>query len=94
MREIASKVMRATQLQTRLGQVFWHRTTHAWEQYMDRSRAAMESATTAQPEVAGRQSAAWHEYTLDFLQRGVLFWDTLRRRGNQYLEHEIAGKPP
>ena len=27
-------------------------------------------------------------------QRSVLFWDTLRQRGNHLLAHEIAGKPP
>ena len=24
----------------------------------------------------------------------MLFWDTLRQRGNQWLAHEAAGKPP
>jgi hypothetical protein len=28
------------------------------------------------------------------LQRWVLFWDTLRQRGNNFLEHERAGQPP
>ncbi len=36
----------------------------------------------------------WTEYSIDAAQRSVLFWDTLRRRGNQWLEHEAAGKPP
>ena len=36
----------------------------------------------------------WAEYNVDFAQRSVLFWDTLRQRGNQWLEHEAAGKPP
>ena len=36
----------------------------------------------------------WAEYDVDFAQRSVLFWDTLRQRGNQWLEHEAAGKPP
>lgn len=34
------------------------------------------------------------EYALDASQRGVLFWDTLRERGNDYLRHTQAGKPP
>jgi pimeloyl-ACP methyl ester carboxylesterase len=34
------------------------------------------------------------DYALDFLQRGVLFFDTLRQRGNNYLEHMQAGEPP
>jgi pimeloyl-ACP methyl ester carboxylesterase len=32
-------------------------------------------------------------YVTDWFQRWVLFWDTLRRRGNNFLEHEHAGKP-
>ena len=34
------------------------------------------------------------DYALDAAQRTVLFWDTLRERGNEYLRHEMAGKPP
>ena len=36
----------------------------------------------------------WYEYTVDFAQRAVLFWDTLRQRGNNWIAHEQAGKPP
>lgn len=36
---------------------------------------------------------AW-QFGADSLQRSVLFWDVLRRRGNVYLEHKKAGKPP
>lgn len=38
--------------------------------------------------------AAWLEYSTDALQRSILFWDTLRQRGNNALDHEQAGKPP
>jgi hypothetical protein len=34
------------------------------------------------------------EYAVDATQRSLLFWDTLRERGNEYLRHEAAGKPP
>jgi hypothetical protein len=37
---------------------------------------------------------AWTEYALDTAERTVLFWDTLRRRGDAYLEHERAGHLP
>ena len=37
---------------------------------------------------------AWTEYALDTAERSVLFWDTLRQRGDNYLEHERAGHPP
>ena len=34
------------------------------------------------------------EYWVDACQRTVLFWDVLRKRGNQAIEHYKAGKPP
>ncbi len=34
------------------------------------------------------------DYAMDAAQRGILYWDTLRERGNEYLRHEAAGKPP
>src|SRR4030095_12757689 len=36
----------------------------------------------------------WSSYMIDGFQRSILFWDTLRTRGNNYIEHERAGKPP
>ena len=36
---------------------------------------------------------AW-DYWVDTCQRTVLFWDVLRQRGNQAIEHYKAGKPP
>ncbi len=34
------------------------------------------------------------EYQRDFLERAVLFWDTLRQRANNMIAHERAGLPP
>jgi tellurite resistance protein/pimeloyl-ACP methyl ester carboxylesterase len=34
------------------------------------------------------------DYTLDRWQRSILFWDIMRRRGNNYLDHLRAGQPP
>ncbi|MCO6417348.1 DUF3141 domain-containing protein [Siccirubricoccus sp. KC 17139] len=34
------------------------------------------------------------DYALDATQRGLLFWDTMRRAGNAFTEHEAAGCPP
>jgi pimeloyl-ACP methyl ester carboxylesterase len=36
----------------------------------------------------------WLQYAVDFTQRSVLFWDTMRKRGNNWIAHEQAGKPP
>jgi hypothetical protein len=37
--------------------------------------------------------AAW-DYWADAVQRTILFWDVMRKRGNFFLEHEAKGKPP
>jgi len=42
---------------------------------------------------AGFGADAW-EYWVDAAQRQVLFWDTMRQRGNMLLEHKEKGKPP
>ena len=36
----------------------------------------------------------WQAYATDAAQRWILFWDTLRRRGNDFVAHERAGMPP
>lgn len=40
-----------------------------------------------------RYAEASQDYWVDALERQVLFWDTLRSRGNYYLHHSIEGKP-
>ncbi|HEY9250109.1 MAG TPA: DUF3141 domain-containing protein, partial [Rariglobus sp.] len=51
----------------------------------------------SQPGEASQRPPAAAE-TLDYLrdcaERSVLFWDTLRRRGNDMLEHARLGMPP
>ena len=34
------------------------------------------------------------DYLVDAAQRWILYWDVLRQRGDNYLEHEAAGAPP
>jgi Protein of unknown function (DUF3141) len=61
--------------------------------------AAQATETTTVPTqeralpAGGWTSEAW-EYWVDTMQRQILFWDVLRKRGNQTLEHYRAGKPP
>ncbi len=41
-----------------------------------------------------RSAADAFEYVRDSAERSILFWDTMRRRGNVYLEHSMEGNPP
>ena len=66
--------------------------------HADRIRRAQAAYIAAGVPGRGvKPQQAWHdawEYAVDFAQRSALFWDTLRQRGNNFLEHEEAGKPP
>ena len=37
---------------------------------------------------------AWSEYLVDSVERAVLFWDVMRKRGDIFLENAERGKPP
>ena len=37
---------------------------------------------------------AWSEYLVDSVERTVLFWDVMRKRGNIFLENVAKGEPP
>jgi len=74
------------------------RLRDAFTTYADRVRRAHATyaqsgalAASANPQTVVRD---WWEYNIDFAQRSILFWDTLRQRGNNWIAHEEAGKPP
>ena len=51
-------------------------------------------AAPATRSIRSRRGRTGSQYGVDFAQRSVLFWDTLRQRGNNWIAHEAAGKPP
>jgi tellurite resistance protein len=50
-------------------------------------------ATPVAGAAVGLAKDVW-DYWVDAAQRSVLFWDVLRKRGNQAIEHHKAGQPP
>ena len=54
------------------------------------ARPQVELAAPVERAAASSIGDAW-KYPLDFGQRSVLFWDTLRKRANNMLAHERAG---
>jgi len=59
---------------------------------VDQAKALMEGLRTAQTE--GRIGPDYAEYLRDAWERMILTMDTLRKRGDIFLEHEAAGCPP
>jgi pimeloyl-ACP methyl ester carboxylesterase len=77
--DIANKVTRVAQ---KRGQI-------AEKQFTERVRKALSAGAPPWELMGG-----WPAYLVDSVQRTVLFWDTLRQRGNDFLERNRAGLPP
>ena len=81
----------------KVAQVLSTRTEHALERFGERAKQAI---TKQVDEIAAKPLApmdTWTQaaqYAVDSAQRSILFWDTLRQRGNNFLDHERQGLPP
>ncbi|BCL77030.1 hypothetical protein JHS3_27660 [Jeongeupia sp. HS-3] len=83
----SERLATATTLQARLGLLWQRRLRDALTRFTH-AQTVPELPFTANPFFAA------FDYLSDSFERQVLFWDTLRQRGDNYLEHEKAGKPP
>jgi pimeloyl-ACP methyl ester carboxylesterase len=95
MKDMGSQLARAQKTTERVTQVYTKRVKLASEKYQQKLAAIV--APLQADGLPKTPADAWRElgeYSVDAAQRAVLFWDTLRRRGNQWLAHEQAGKPP
>jgi pimeloyl-ACP methyl ester carboxylesterase len=87
MHDVSAKVAQVLQTRSRL----------ALERFGERVRKASEpgvAGSTPNAMLAWQVAASFSQYAVDFAQRSVLFLDTLRQRGNNFIEHERAGLPP
>jgi len=88
---------RVSETQSKVVRVLQKRANVAREHFAQRTRIAFEEHLehlVAKPMWLWDLWSGYHAYAMDFAQRTILFWDTMRQRGNQYLQHERAGKPP
>ncbi len=85
--DIAAKVAKLFQTRAKLAQErFSERVQKAYEQHV--------AALTAKPMSPWDIWTGGAQYAVDFAQRSVLLWDTLRQRGNNFVERTRQGLPP
>jgi pimeloyl-ACP methyl ester carboxylesterase len=97
MQDPASQIANGYDLSNKVAQVLQRRLDLARERFNERVQSAYRkhlADLASRPLSPWEIWGSWQEYATDLAQRTVLFWDTLRRRGDNYLEHERAGKPP
>jgi len=98
MKASAKALSESQDVSTKVAQMLQTRTKAAMQRYGERIRRAGErSATALVANAPVAPSALWTSgarYAVDFAQRSILLLDTLRQRGNNFLEHERQGLPP
>ncbi|HQR54253.1 MAG TPA: DUF3141 domain-containing protein, partial [Burkholderiales bacterium] len=97
MKDMSKQLVRSQEIASRVGQVMQKRMESARQRFTTRVQGAYAEnvaglATT--PKSPWEVWTDWARYGVDFAQRSVLFWDTMRQRGNQFVEHERQGPPP
>ena len=96
MTDLNTTIDRATQISRGVANTLDRRMRAAMERYAGRVQRAGSGYLAASP-TPKTPLDLWQDawaFGVDTVQRSVLFWDTLRQRGNNYLAHEAAGKPP
>jgi pimeloyl-ACP methyl ester carboxylesterase len=92
MNDLATATADLFRLGWKIGHLYTRRILAAQHAFFSTFQEAAAESLTSVPET--QSPGAWPAYVTDSIQRWVLFWDTLRQRGNNFLEHERAGKPP
>jgi pimeloyl-ACP methyl ester carboxylesterase len=94
MNDLPTRAVRAQETAGKVFQVYSKRARLAQQRYAKSVSEAVAKFGPAAGAQRPRSADDWQRYAVDFAQRSILFWDTLRERGNQFLEREREGKPP
>ena len=93
----AKRLSQSHDVAAKVTQILQGRTKLASERFKKRIQQACEqqvAALTTNPLAPWQAWASGAQYGVDFAQRAILLWDTLRQRGNNFIEHERQGLPP
>ena len=80
-------------LAEKVSKLLQRRVGIAQQHFEDRVREAYETnikELQAQPTTPWQIWTDGARYAVDFAQRSVLLWDTLRQRGNEYVERALS----
>lgn len=97
MDNLAKRLLRSHDVAEKVAQVLQGRTRLAFKHFSERVQGASKrqfAEVTANPLYLWESWATGAHYAVDFAQRSVLMWDTLRQRGNNFIDHERQGLPP
>jgi len=91
-RTVADQSAQQSEMLTRLARDHGVALAQSWNDHLKASATAMHRVLSATAPVT--LMAEWHDYLTDSQQRGVLFLDALRRRGDNAKRREQEGLKP
>jgi pimeloyl-ACP methyl ester carboxylesterase len=97
MTDIGKQLSRTHDLSGKVAQLFQKRAQTAQQRFTERVQNAYAKHVAdlvSKPMSPWDIWTDWSRYAVDFAQRSTLFWDAIRARGNQYVEHNRQGMPP
>jgi len=96
MKDAGQQLARSHDVGTKVATLLKKRTDLARDHYAAQLRSAYEDVAPlmTNPIAAAGLWTGAYDYAVDAAQRSILFWDTMRQRGNTFIEHTSAGLPP
>ena len=92
MNDLARHFAQTVSLGEKVSRVYQHRAAGALERFSEHASEVLKAAPA--PLTPWQAWSEWNAYATDFAQRSVLMLDTLRQRGNAFVEHERSGREP
>ena len=96
--DIGRQLAHSHDISTKVSLVYQKRAKIAQDHFSDAVKGAYEKYGVADlltnPAAAARLWTDAYAYAVDSAQRSILFWDTMRRRGNQFIQRTVDGLPP
>lgn len=96
--KIGNQLERSQDIATKVSLLYQKRLQIARDHFAEQLQAAhVDSAVATKlgsPAALAGLGSDVYPYAVDAAQRSVLFWDTMRQRGNNFIDHTTKGFPP
>jgi pimeloyl-ACP methyl ester carboxylesterase len=96
--DLGHQMARSQDVATKVAVLFKKRTQIAQEQFTEQLKRAYDAdgirELATNPAAGVKLWSDWYAYAADAAQRSILFWDTIRQRGNNFIERTRQGLPP
>jgi pimeloyl-ACP methyl ester carboxylesterase len=99
--DAGSQIAHTAEIGKKVATLLRRRNETAVRQFTERVQGALDGSAESGPGpgklptlfAAANPVNAWH-YAIDATQRSILFWDTMRRRGNEFVANAVKGLEP